>query len=85
MAGLSFLGQLDRIRDMPLAGAPGSLGAAGQPNVEPDQEARQPATLADRVKHAFAAHHLPIHNKKEVPFTTLKIACPGAPPLCYRA
>ena len=78
VAGLSFLGQLDRIRDMPLAGtAPAS--APAQAAAEPDVDARQPASLSERVKQAFAAHHLPIHNKKEIPFTTLKIACPGAP------
>ena len=85
VAGLSFLGQLDRIREMPVAGKSGgsvaasSSGAAPQPKPEPDMAGgRQPATLTERVKQAFAAHHLPIHNKNDVPFTTLKIACPGA-------
>ena len=85
VAGLSFLGQLDRIREMPVAGklggsgAASSSGAAPQPKPEPDMAGgRQPATLSERVKQAFAAHHLPIHNKNDVPFTTLKIACPGA-------
>ena len=84
VAGLSFLGQLDRIREMPVAaksggsGAASSSGAAPQPKPEPDMAGgRQPATLSERVKQAFAAHHLPIHNKNDVPFTTLKIACPG--------
>lgn len=87
VAGLSFLGQLDRIRDMPVAaksggsGAASSSGAAPEPKPEPDMAGgRQPATLSERVKQAFAAHHLPIHNKNDVPFTTLKIACPGAWP-----
>ena len=81
VAGLSFLGQLDRIRDMPLAGqtqAGTSAAAAAQPGPEPNADMRQPASLAERVKQAFAAHHLPIHNKKDIPFTTLKISCPGA-------
>lgn len=83
VAGLSFLGQLDRIRDMPLAGsAPSS--ASAQPKPEPSLDARQPATLSERVKQAFAAHHLPIHNKKDIPFTTLKVACPGVHSLVIR-
>ena len=87
VAGLSFLGQLDRIREMPVAAKPGgscsasSSSAAPEPKPEPDRAGgRQPATLSERVKQAFAAHHLPIHNKNDVPFTTLKIACPGARP-----
>jgi hypothetical protein len=81
VAALSFLGQLDRIRDMPLAGqiqAGSPAAAAAQPSPQPQADMRQPATLAERVKQAFAAHHLPIHNKKDIPFTTLKISCPGA-------
>ena len=77
MAGLSFLGQLDRIRDMPLTNS-APAAAAAQPQAEPSLEARQPASLSERVKQAFAAHHLPIHNKKDIPFTTIKVACPGA-------
>ncbi len=81
VAGLSFLGQLDRIREMPLA-SDAPPAAPEQPKADLSlDDARQPASLSERVKQAFAAHHLPIHNKKDIPFTTIKVACPGAHPL----
>lgn len=65
---------------MPLASS--ALPAApAQPAAEPSLDARQPASLSERVKQAFAAHHLPIHSKKDIPFTTIKVACPGVHPL----
>lgn len=78
VAALSFCGQLDRNRHMPLARpAPPLVPThAGATHTLPDPT--QPRTLSDRAKQAFTTHSLPIRRKLVIPLNSIRLYCPGA-------
>lgn len=75
VAALSFVGQLERLKSMPLAHSAADPAAAAAHQLVCDP--KQPPTLAERAKQAFAAHHLPIQKEPSLPVTTLYLECPG--------
>ena len=75
VAALSFFGQLERLKNMPLAHSAADPTAAQARQLVFDP--KQPPTLAERAKQAFAAHNLPIQKEPSLPVTTLYLECPG--------
>lgn len=83
VAALSFCGQLERYRHMttaPGAAAASSGEAAAQAPHQDFADPKQPSTLAERAKQAFANHNLPVTKKLSVPATSIHLCCPGQPP-----
>ncbi|BDA48870.1 hypothetical protein COCOBI_12-5530 [Coccomyxa sp. Obi] len=75
VAALSFFGQLDRHRHMPLARPALPVPAHASPVTPPDPT--QPQTLSQRAKQAFTHHNLPIRRKLAIPLTSVRLSCPG--------
>ncbi len=76
VAALSFFGQLDRHRHMPLARPAPPVPAHVSAVTPPDPT--QPQTLSQRAKQAFTHHNLPIRRKLAIPLTSIRLSCPGA-------
>lgn len=80
VAALSFCGQLDRHRHMPRSPRAEAPGNAARQARQPDvPDGKQPCTLAERAKQAFATHNLPVTRKLSVPATSVHLTCPGVP------
>ncbi len=80
VAALSFCGELDRIRHMPLAWP--AAFAPAHASAHTPMDPSQPQTLSQRAKLAFTLHKLPIRRKLAIPLTSIRLSCPGALPLC---
>lgn len=76
-AALRFGSHLAQLKDQPLQKGPAAPTAKGLPELRADPG--QPATLSERVFHAFAQQNMPVYKPLSLPVTRVKISCPGMP------
>ena len=74
LAVLNFLQHLDQLKDKPLKDR-ASEEIQALPDLKPDPG--QPATLGERVFHAFAQQNMPVYSPLSLPITFMDLSCPG--------
>ena len=74
LAGLSFFKHLSKLKDQPLVNQT-PLPSRPLPELKP--EPGQPATLSERVFHAFAQQNMPVYKPLSLPVTHYRLICPG--------
>ena len=74
LAALNFLQHLGQLKDKPLKDR-----ASKEVQALPDLKAEpgQPATLSERVFHAFAQQNMPVYKPLTLPVTSADLSCPG--------
>ena len=74
LAALKFFQDLSMQKDKPLQERNGA-DCQALPDLKP--EPGQPATLSERVFHAFAQQNMPVYKPLSLPVTNIDLSCPG--------
>lgn len=77
VAALRFYNHLARLKGQPLQELP---PVPEKPLPELKAAPGQPATLSERVYHAFAQQNMPVYKPLSLPVTRLSVRCPGLLP-----
>ena len=72
---MKFFEDFASLKDKPLRDRPCQAGPA---LLDLKPEPGQPATLTERVFHAFAQHNMPVYKPLTLPVTFIDLSCPGA-------